>query len=138
MIYIRNFAQIYSSGGIPCRIIHGNVKLSLKWDKDPKTLEYDPLLLVSFEGLQETMHPFNFTSREIVKTLLDPNLNASYEKVKPILSKLVVSLRNALASEVEFIDNLSILSLLSNLVKADLNSYLHLLLQPLNKVNLMR
>ncbi len=129
---------MYSSCGIPCRITHGNLKLSLKWDKDPKTLEFDPLLVLCFEGLLETDHPFVFTSRQIIKTLLDPSMGNSYEKISPVLSKLAMPLRNALASKVEFCDTLLILNMLSNLVKEDLNVHLHLLLQPINKVDLMR
>ncbi len=37
-----NFGFAYSSGSIPCRIIHGNVKLTLKWDKEIQTIDYDP------------------------------------------------------------------------------------------------
>ena len=31
-----NFGYVYSAGGIPCRIEHGNVKMKLKWE-DRKT-----------------------------------------------------------------------------------------------------
>ena len=133
ILLFRSFSSAYATGEIPCRIVHGNIKLTLKWDRDPQTLSYNPLLLTCFEGLLETEHPFNFTSRQIIKTLLSEEINGAVEKVNPLLSKLVVSMRNALNSKIEFLDNLTILSLLSELVKTDLNKYLHLLLQPLNK-----
>ena len=31
----RNFAVVYTNGGIPCRINHGGVKHSLQWDRPP-------------------------------------------------------------------------------------------------------
>jgi hypothetical protein len=33
-----NFGYVYSAGGIPCRILHGNVKLKLKWDIEPSSI----------------------------------------------------------------------------------------------------
>jgi hypothetical protein len=32
-----NFGYVYSAGGIPCRILHGSVKLKLKWDIEPSS-----------------------------------------------------------------------------------------------------
>lgn len=114
------------------------MKLSLKWDKDPRTIDFNPLLLLCFEGLLETEHPYNFTSRQIIKTFIGGEVEGAYEKTSPLVPKLVVLLRNALGSGIEFTDNLNILSILSNLIKEDMNIYLHLLLQPLNKLQLMK
>ena len=33
-----NFGYVYSAGGIPCRILHGSVKLKLKWDIEPSSI----------------------------------------------------------------------------------------------------
>ena len=38
-----NFGYVYSAGGIPCRILHGGVKLKLKWDIEPSSIF--PILL---------------------------------------------------------------------------------------------
>lgn len=35
-----NFGYIYSAGGIPCRILHGNSKLKLKWDIEPSSIAF--------------------------------------------------------------------------------------------------
>jgi len=126
-----NFGFAYSSGSIPCRITHGNVKLTLKWDKEVFTLDYDPLLVTCFEGLLETDHPFNFVSRECIKNLLIAD--KAYEKTIPLLNKIIVPIRNAICSNTEFIDNLTILSSLSDLVKEALNPFLHLIVQQLGK-----
>lgn len=133
---LRNFSYVYSSGGVPCRITHGNVKLSLKWDREPKFIELDPLLPICFEGLLETQHPYNFTSRQCIKELLAAE--GSTEKVIPLLSKIIVSMRSAFVAKVEFVDNLTILGLLSNCVKEHLNPYLHLILQQLNKNGMLQ
>lgn len=133
------FGNSYESGSIPCRIIHGNAKLNLKWDRDPQSLNYDPLLLNCFEGLLETEHPYKFTSRAIIKNLLDVNIvRGAYEKTKPLLPKIILSLRNSLASTSDFNDDLVILQLLSELVKEELNIYLHLILQPINKETMQK
>lgn len=33
-----NFGYVYSAGGVPCRIMHGSVKLKLKWDIEPDSI----------------------------------------------------------------------------------------------------
>lgn len=126
-----NFGFAYSSGSIPCRITHGNVKLTLKWDREVVTLDYDPLLVTCFEGLLETDHPYNFVSRECIKNLL--SADKAYEKTTPLLNKIIVPIRNAICSNTEFLDNMTILTLLSDLVKEALNPYLHLIVQQLGK-----
>lgn len=90
-------------------------------------------MLVCFEGLLETDHPYNFASRESIRQML--LADHSYEKVIPILSKIVPSLRQAISINEKdaFVDSLEITLILSNLVKEQLNPHLHLLLQPINK-----
>jgi len=81
----------------------------------------------------ETEHPYNFASRECVRQML--LADNSYEKVVPLLSKIIPSLRQAITSNNDdaFIDSLEIAIILSELVKESLNQYLHLILQPINK-----
>eukprot|EP00656_Telonema_subtile_P015005 TRINITY_DN1777_c0_g1_i2.p1 TRINITY_DN1777_c0_g1~~TRINITY_DN1777_c0_g1_i2.p1 ORF type:complete len:135 (-),score=15.47 TRINITY_DN1777_c0_g1_i2:102-506(-) len=55
-----NFSRTYNRGEIPCRINHGGVSHNIQWDLDPNDLPYDPLLILFFEGLVETAHPFVF------------------------------------------------------------------------------
>lgn len=128
-----NFGYAYSSGSIPCRIIHGNIKLTLKWDNDPNHINFDPLLITCFEGLLETEHPYNFLSRECIKTLIDTP--KACEKILPLMNKIIIPLRNALHSNIEFYDNLLILTKLSNLLKESFNSYLNMIVQQICKYN---
>jgi hypothetical protein len=59
-------------------------------------LEYDPILIVCFEGLLEREHPYNFAARQCVKEMLQAP--GTEEKVLPILSKLINPIRMAFAS----------------------------------------
>jgi len=128
-----NFGYVYSVGGVPCRIEHGAIYLKLKWDVDITKIEFDPILVVCFEGLCETEHPYNFASRQSIKEMLQSD--GSRDKVASILSKLINPLRLALASNVDdvFGNALDILEILSNLVKDKLDQYVHFFLQQINK-----
>lgn len=81
----------------------------------------------------ETEHPYNFASRECVRQML--LADDSYEKVAPLLGKIIPSLRQAISTNDKdaFVDSLEIANILSDLVKDALNPYLHLILQPINK-----
>ena len=83
-------------------------------------IEFDPILVVCFEGLLETEHPYNFASKQSIKELLQSEVNITYiqgakDKVVPILSKLINPLRLALASNVNdtFGNALEILEIVS-------------------------
>lgn len=81
----------------------------------------------------ETEHPYNFASRECIRHML--LAEDSYDKVVPLIPKLIPILRQALTlnDKDAFIDSLEITIILSDLVKEVLNSHLHLMLQPINK-----
>merc|ERR1712093_216628 len=65
-----NFSRSYKRGEIPCRINHGGVSHNIQWEVDPNDLSYDPLLVLFFEGLVETAHPFVFLVRAGIPQLL--------------------------------------------------------------------
>lgn len=65
-------------------------------------------------------------------------VEGAYEKTTSLISKLVVPLRAALSSNIETLDNFTIVMLLSGLVKEKLNPYLNLLLQQINKKSLVK
>jgi hypothetical protein len=81
----------------------------------------------------ETDHPYNFAAPQCIKEMLVAN--RAYEKVVPILSKLINPLRMAFLSPDPriFVDSLEVTRLLSELVKENLNPYLHFFLQQINK-----
>ena len=71
-------------------------------------MEYDPTLIVCFEGLLETEHPYNFAASQCIKEMLQSK--GAFEKVNPILSKLFNPLRAAFSSNnsENFMDTLEI------------------------------
>jgi len=128
-----NFGHVYSAGGIPCRIQHGNVNMKLIWSITPENLEYDPTLIICFEGLMETLHPYSFAAKQCVRELLCAN--GAREKVLPILGRLIPHLKNALSCDNPdtFVEAMNVVEMLSDLVGENLNPYLHFFLQSINK-----
>ena len=72
-------------------------------------IDFDPTLVVCFEGLLETDHPYSFASRQCIKELLATD-NAQ-NQIAPIIGKLISPLRTAFFSNTDnfFDDNLEIL-----------------------------
>eukprot|EP01028_Stygiella_incarcerata_P008878 TRINITY_DN39990_c0_g1_i1.p1 TRINITY_DN39990_c0_g1~~TRINITY_DN39990_c0_g1_i1.p1 ORF type:complete len:169 (-),score=38.41 TRINITY_DN39990_c0_g1_i1:11-517(-) len=98
------FSEVYSAGGIPCRIQHSATKMSISWDHDPSELSYDPLLLYVVEGLRETQHPYVFIAPQALEELLEAG--GAAEKVIPLLPKVVGHIRMAMmAKEKSSFDN---------------------------------
>ena len=128
-----NFGHVYSAGGIPCRIEHGNVNMKLVWSIPPESLEYDPTLIICFEGLLETLHPYSFAAKQCVRELL--NAKGAQEKVIPILGRLIPHLKNALVCDNPdtFLEAMNVVEMLSDLVGDLMNPYLHFFLQSINK-----
>ena len=128
-----NFGHVYSAGGIPCRIEHGNVNMKLVWSIPPESLEYDPTLIICFEGLLETLHPYSFAAKQCVRELL--SAKGAREKVIPILGRLIPHLKNALVCDNPdtFLEAMNVVEMLSDLVGDMMNPYLHFFLQSINK-----
>ena len=128
-----NFGYVYSAGGIPCRIEHGNVNMKLNWSIPPENLDYDPTLIICFEGLLEVKHPYNFLAKQCVREMLFAK--GASEKILQILPKLIDPLKVALNCNREeiFLEAMNIAEQLSELVKENLNQYLHLFLQSINR-----
>ena len=128
-----NFGYVYSAGGIPCRIEHGNVSMKLVWSIPLEQLDYDPILITCFEGLLETEHPYDFIGKQCIRELLCAK--GAEEKVVPILGRLIGPLKEALKCDIPeiFCEAMNDLEILSGLVKEKLNKYLHFFLQNINK-----
>ena len=111
------------------------VNLKLVWNIPIEQLDYDPILITSFEGLLETEHPYNFVGKQFIRELL--GAKGAKEKVEPILGKLIVPLKNAIKCDIPeiFCEAMNDLEILSNMVKDKLNQYLHFFLQSINKKN---
>ncbi|XP_054855581.1 PACRG-like protein [Eublepharis macularius] len=127
------FAAIYSTGGIPCRLVHGSVKHKLQWQCHPETLPFDPLLITLAEGLRETRHPYTFVSKEGFREML--LVGGAVQKVVPLLPRLIPVLKAALThSDGEVFERgLAALVQLSTVVGPALNDHLKHLLSSLSK-----
>lgn len=128
-----SFAASYTNGGVPCRLVHGSVKHKLQWNTPPDNLSFDPVLITLAEGLRETKHPYMFVAREGFREMLEVDDAAS--RTLPILSKLIVPLRSALASSDTqvFHSSLEALVQLSEVVGSALNPHLKALLPQVSK-----
>ncbi|XP_068709983.1 PACRG-like protein [Montipora capricornis] len=128
-----SFAASYTNGSVPCRLVHGSVKHKLQWTTPPDNLSFDPVLITLAEGLQETKHPYTFVAREGFREMLEVD-DASLRTV-PLLPKLVVPLRAALASSDSqvFYSSLEALVQLSTVVGPSLIPHLKALLPQVAK-----
>ena len=70
------------SGGLPIKLVHGNVNLKIKWDIEPEDLNYNPLILICFEGLVELTHPYHFLAKQSCIDLL--KASNSRNKIKEL------------------------------------------------------
>lgn len=129
-----SFNFYYESGSIPVKLIHGNVNLKLVWEKLPSDINYDPLLEICFEGLNQICHPFNFLAYQTSIDLLTA-IN-SKNKVIPLLPKLVKILREIFKSEHQnvVLKAIEITRILSDLTKEEFNKYVKLFIQSINKL----
>lgn len=129
------FGSVFNSGGIPCRLYHGAANVSLKWDKDPSLLEFDPLLVTCAEGLCETEHPYAFASRACFGELLASENGGA--KATPLVHLIVPSLRAALVSPNKkvFAGGLEAVIQLSDATRDALNPHIHVLVVQMNKRN---
>jgi hypothetical protein len=90
------FLNAFTSGRIPCRLVHGSVRNRLAWNTSIDDLNYDPVLVLLAEGLRETAHPLPFISRQGFTELMS-NINAR-PKVIAVLPKLINPMKLALSS----------------------------------------
>ena len=83
------FRHLYDSGGIPCRICHGSVKMTIQWESgaSPDILPFDPFLTKFCEGLTETTHPYSFISKQGALELLQAH--GARGKAFPLLNTLI-------------------------------------------------
>lgn len=118
------FLNAFTSGRIPCRLVHGSVRNRLAWNTSIDDLNYDPVLILLAEGLRETSHPLPFVSRQGFTELLS-NINAK-PKVISVLPNLINPIKLALSSNDDevFQGALNALIQLSTVVGNELDKYL--------------
>ena len=123
-----NFGYAYGQGSVPCRINHGCSKNYIQWDVQIEQLDFDPLLVNCFEGLQETEHPYAFVAIQALREMLANDV--AYDKVPPIVSKIVLPLRLGLiAKDIKIWNNsIEACQLLASVAGEALVPHLHLMM----------
>ncbi len=118
------FLNAFTSGRIPCRLVHGSVRNRLAWNTSIDNLNYDPILVLLAEGLRETAHPLPFISRQGFTELMS-NVNARPKAIL-ILPKLINPIKVALSSDNDevFEGALNALTQLSTVVGSELDKHL--------------
>ncbi|XP_014675342.1 PREDICTED: PACRG-like protein [Priapulus caudatus] len=127
------FAATYSSGDIPCRLEHGNVKHKISWSTHLNQIPFNPVLVYLAEGLRETKHPYNFVAKTGFRELL--RADGAKEKATPLVPKLIQPIKLALmhSDDGVFEGTLEALMDLSKCVGPALTPHLKNLLMPLSK-----
>jgi len=127
------FGSVYNGGGIPCRLNHGAVNIKLQWSRDPREMDYDPLLVTCAEGLCETEHPYAFASRACFEELLVAD--GGPEKAVVLVPRIVPSIRAALVSPNRkvFEGGVAAAQQLSEAVGDALNGHINVLVVQMNK-----
>jgi len=127
------FASVYSSGSIPCRLVHGSVKHSLSWSQPIETVNFDPTLVLLAEGIRETVHPYSFVARVGFQQLLQ--VYNARQLVLPVLNKLIPPLRTALSATDDsvFLAGLAATVQLSAVAGPALNPHLKVLLTSVSR-----
>ena len=82
---------------MPCRVEHGCNANKLRWDIPVEQVDFDPLLVNCFEGLQETEHPYAFVAMQALREMLQSE--GAEQRVQPVVSKIVLPLRMGLISK---------------------------------------
>eukprot|EP00126_Sphaerothecum_destruens_P005245 Sdes_comp18662_c0_seq1m8896 len=124
------FRIAHRNGELPYRLEHGSVKHKLVWKIPPEQLHYDPILVLTAEGLKEKEHPYAFLARHAWTGLMISKGAAA--KTYPLLKQIISPLRAALMLRDPACFQAALLSLaeLAMLLGPSLNDHYKHLLAP--------
>eukprot|EP00064_Thunnus_orientalis_P011468 superscaffoldBa00001657_g11499 len=86
------FRSFYERGELPLALQHKPARNRVVWKVEIEKLDYHHYLPLFFDGLCETVHPYEFFARQGVHDLLEHG----GLKILPVIPQLIVPLRNAL------------------------------------------
>ena len=92
------FSQAYISGSIPCRIQSLAKKIYLQWDESAQSGFSGELLVISADGLTETLHPYVVMAPMIFEEMLI-RLDGCIELLEPYMEQTIIHLRAALINK---------------------------------------
>lgn len=87
-----NFRKLYESRDIPIQMEYHPRGNTIRWKVEFEKLDYHHYLPLFFEGLSETVAPYNFYACKGIHDMLD---NGG-PKILPVVPQLIIPIRNAL------------------------------------------
>ncbi|KAF7670068.1 hypothetical protein LDENG_00062540, partial [Lucifuga dentata] len=86
------FRKFYERGEYPIALEHDSSGNRIAWKVDIEKLDYHHYLPLFFDGLCETVHPYEFFARQGVHDMLDHG----GPKILPVIPQLIIPIKNAL------------------------------------------
>nr|WBG54463.1 parkin coregulated-like protein [Austinograea rodriguezensis] len=86
------FRRMYERGDVPVTLHHDHHGHALRWKVDVEKLDYHHYLPLFFDGLRETIHPYDFFSRAGIRDLLA----RGGDKILPVIPQLILPIKSAL------------------------------------------
>ncbi|KAM6969057.1 parkin coregulated gene protein [Tautogolabrus adspersus] len=86
------FRKFYERGEFPMALEHDTKGNRIAWKVEIEKLDYHHLLPLFFDGLCETVHPYEFFARQGVHDLLEHG----GPKIQPVIPQLIIPIKNAL------------------------------------------
>uniref|UniRef100_A0A3B4UWM4 PARK2 co-regulated n=1 Tax=Seriola dumerili TaxID=41447 RepID=A0A3B4UWM4_SERDU len=87
-----NFRKFYERGEFPMALEHDTKGNRIAWKVEIEKLDYHHYLPLFFDGLCETIHPYEFFARQGVHDMLEHG----GPKIQPVIPQLIIPIKNAL------------------------------------------
>ncbi|XP_060575230.1 parkin coregulated gene protein-like [Ruditapes philippinarum] len=91
------FRKFYERGDFPIALEHDTKGNKIAWKVEIEKLDYHHYLPLFFDGLCETVHPYEFFARQGVHDMLEHGGS----KILPVIPQLIIPIKNALNSRKE-------------------------------------
>ncbi|XP_064157577.1 parkin coregulated gene protein [Anguilla rostrata] len=86
------FRKFYERGDFPIALEHDTKGNRIAWKVEIEKLDYHHYLPLFFDGLRETVHPYEFFARQGVNDMLEHG----GPKILPVIPQLIIPIKNAL------------------------------------------
>ncbi|XP_035852573.1 parkin coregulated gene protein homolog [Sander lucioperca] len=86
------FRKFYDRGLFPTALKHDAKGNRIKWQVEIETLDYHHYLPLFFDGLRETVYPYEFFARQGTHDMLEHG----GPKIRPVIPQLIMPIKNAL------------------------------------------
>ncbi|XP_076373754.1 parkin coregulated gene protein-like isoform X1 [Tachypleus tridentatus] len=87
-----SFRKFYERGDFPIALEHDTKGNKIAWKVEIEKLDYNHYLPLFFDGLCETIHPYDFFARQGVHDMLEHGGS----KILPVIPQLIIPIKNAL------------------------------------------